>query len=75
MIGKHLINFRPPFGNLKIGRIGLFRLVDALNWYNTCVKSKNWRCNNLSDNLGVATLTAVRTLAAGNGGAQIGDHR
>ncbi|CAB5180177.1 unnamed protein product [Rhizophagus irregularis] len=33
---------------------------------------RNWRCNNLSDNLGVATLTAVRALAARNGGAQIG---
>ncbi|GBC49132.2 hypothetical protein GLOIN_2v1783702 [Rhizophagus irregularis DAOM 181602=DAOM 197198] len=33
---------------------------------------KNWRCNNLSDNLEVATLTAVRGLAAGNGGGQIG---
>ncbi|CAG8806564.1 11420_t:CDS:2, partial [Racocetra fulgida] len=28
---------------------------------------KNWRCNNLSDNLGVATLTAVRGIGAGNG--------
>src|SRR5436189_3181938 len=45
---------------------------DALNWYNTRVKGKNWRCNNLSDNLGVANLTAVRGLAAGNGGNQIG---
>ncbi|PKY33444.1 hypothetical protein RhiirB3_394802 [Rhizophagus irregularis] len=35
-------------------------------------QGKNWRCNNLSDNLGVATLTAVRGLAAGNGGGQIG---
>ncbi|CAG8510803.1 8535_t:CDS:2 [Ambispora leptoticha] len=33
----------------------------ALNWYNTRIKGKNWRCNNLSDNLG-----------AGNGGNQIG---
>ncbi|CAG8753396.1 11705_t:CDS:2, partial [Dentiscutata heterogama] len=33
---------------------------------------KNWRCNNLSDNLGVATLTAVRAIGAGNGGNQIG---
>ncbi|CAB5375738.1 unnamed protein product [Rhizophagus irregularis] len=37
---------------------------DTLNWYNTRVKGKNWRCNNLSDNLGVATLTAVRGKAA-----------
>ncbi|GBB88747.1 hypothetical protein RclHR1_15320011 [Rhizophagus clarus] len=44
---------------------------DVLNWYNTRVKGKNWRCNNLSDNLGVANLTAVRTLAARNGGNQI----
>ncbi|GES78254.1 hypothetical protein GLOIN_2v1783702 [Rhizophagus clarus] len=35
-------------------------------------KGKNWKYNNLSDNLGVANLTAVRTLAAGNGGKQIG---
>jgi len=27
MIGRHSTNFRPPFGSLKIGRIGLFRLV------------------------------------------------
>ena len=27
MIGRHLTNFRSTFGNLKIGRIGLFRLV------------------------------------------------
>ncbi|CAG8520203.1 1211_t:CDS:2, partial [Dentiscutata heterogama] len=33
---------------------------------------KNWRCNNLSDNLGIATLTAVRAIGAGNGGNQIG---
>ncbi|RIB09498.1 hypothetical protein C2G38_2044265 [Gigaspora rosea] len=44
----------------------------ALNWYNTRIKGKNWRCNNLSDNLGVATLTAVRTIGAGNGSNQIG---
>ncbi|GBC44491.2 hypothetical protein GLOIN_2v1783702 [Rhizophagus irregularis DAOM 181602=DAOM 197198] len=40
---------------------------DAKKWYETRVKGKNWRCNNLSDNLGVVTLTAVRALAAGNG--------
>ena len=27
MIGRHSTNFQPPFGNLKIGRIGLLRLV------------------------------------------------
>ena len=43
-----------------------------MNWYNTRVKGKNWRCNNLSDNLGVADLNAVRGLATGNGGNQIG---
>ena len=43
-----------------------------MNWYNTRVKGKNWRCNNLSDNLGVADLNAVRDLAARNGGNQIG---
>ncbi|GES85756.1 hypothetical protein GLOIN_2v1789077 [Rhizophagus clarus] len=45
---------------------------DALNWYNIRIKGKNWRCNNLSDNLGVVNLTAVKTLAARNGGGQIG---
>ncbi len=45
---------------------------DALNWYNTRVKGKNWRCNNLSDNLGVANLTAVRALAVRNGAGQVG---
>ncbi|CAB4482853.1 hypothetical protein RhiirA1_389797 [Rhizophagus irregularis] len=45
---------------------------DAKKWYETRVKGKNWRCNNLSDNLGVVTLTAVRALAAGNGGSQVG---
>ncbi|PKK58796.1 hypothetical protein RhiirC2_795748 [Rhizophagus irregularis] len=60
------------------GREEAFGLVvsclagDALNLYNTHVNGKNWRCNNLSDNLGVATLTAVRGLVAKNGGEQIG---
>jgi hypothetical protein len=72
------INVAPGAGQAS-GREEAFGLVvscltgDALNWYNTHVKSKNWRCNNLSDNLGVATLTAVRTLATRNGGNQIGD--
>src|SRR4051794_24885247 len=44
---------------------------NALNWYLTRVRGKNWRCNNLSDNLGVANLNAVRALATGNGGNQI----
>ncbi|CAG8824441.1 14812_t:CDS:2, partial [Dentiscutata erythropus] len=44
----------------------------ALNWYNTHIKGKNWRCNNFSDNLGVATLTAIRAIGAGNGSNQIG---
>uniref|UniRef100_U9UG05 Uncharacterized protein n=1 Tax=Rhizophagus irregularis (strain DAOM 181602 / DAOM 197198 / MUCL 43194) TaxID=747089 RepID=U9UG05_RHIID len=71
------INVAPGAGQAP-GREEAFGLVvsclagDALNWYNTRVKGKNWRCNNLSDNLGVATLTAVRALAAGNGGGQIG---
>ncbi|CAB4425236.1 unnamed protein product [Rhizophagus irregularis] len=71
------INVAPGAGQAP-GREEAFGLVvsclagDALNWYNTRVKGKNWRCNNLSDNLGVATLTAVRGLAAGNGGGQIG---
>ncbi|CAG8850622.1 31757_t:CDS:2, partial [Racocetra persica] len=33
---------------------------------------KNWRYNNLSNNLGVATLTAARAIGAGNGSNQIG---
>ncbi|CAB5325966.1 unnamed protein product [Rhizophagus irregularis] len=71
------INVAPGAGQAP-GREEAFGLVvsclagDALNWYNTRVKGRNWRCNNLSDNLGVATLTAVRALAARNGGAQIG---
>jgi hypothetical protein len=44
----------------------------ALNWYNTRVKDKNWRCRNLSDNLGVADLNAVHALDAGNNANQIG---
>ncbi|RGB29796.1 hypothetical protein C1646_766148 [Rhizophagus diaphanus] len=60
------------------GREEAFGLVvsclasNTLNWYDTCVKGKNWKCNNLSDNLGVADLNAVRGLAAGNGDNQIG---
>src|SRR6266496_1991499 len=71
------INVAPGAGQAP-GREEAFGLVvsclagDALNWYDTHVKGKNWRCNNLSDNLRVATLTAVRTLAARNGGGQIG---
>ncbi|CAJ0850354.1 17450_t:CDS:2 [Entrophospora sp. SA101] len=63
----------------EIGRIaeadGLFESClegPALNWYETNIKGKNWKCNNISDNLGVATITAIRTLGAGNGGNQIG---
>ncbi|GBB93129.1 hypothetical protein RclHR1_21130007 [Rhizophagus clarus] len=44
----------------------------AKQWYETRIKGKNWKCSNISDNLGVANLTAVRTLAAGNGGSQVG---
>src|SRR5436305_1569156 len=71
------INVAPGAGQAA-GREEAFGLVvsclagDALNWYNTRVKGKNWRCNNLSDNLGVADLNAVRVLGAGNGGNQIG---
>ncbi|RIB03755.1 hypothetical protein C2G38_2286597 [Gigaspora rosea] len=71
------INFAPGAGQVA-GREEAFGLVisclagPALNWYNTRIKGKNWRCNNLSDNLGVATLTAVRAIGAGNGGNQIG---
>src|SRR5687767_14199667 len=48
------------------GLVVLYLVGDALNWYNTRIKGKNWRCNNLSNNLGVATLTAVRGLTARN---------
>ena len=71
------INIAPGVGQAP-GREEAFGLVvsclagDALNQYNTRVKGKNWRCNNLSDNLGVADLNAVRGLGAGNGGNQIG---
>ncbi|CAJ0846930.1 3714_t:CDS:2, partial [Entrophospora sp. SA101] len=71
------INITPGAGGVA-GRAeadGLFESClegPALNWYETNIKGKNWKCNNLSDNLGVATLTAVRTLGAGNGGNQIG---
>src|SRR6266542_4318643 len=71
------INVAPGAGQAA-GREEAFGLVvsclagDALNWYNTRVKGKNWRCNNLSDNLGVADLNAVRGLGAENGGNQIG---
>src|SRR6266540_5180623 len=60
------------------GREEAFGLVvlclagDALNFYLTHVKGKNWRCNNLSDNLGVADLNAIRGLGAGNNANQIG---
>ncbi|RIA93261.1 hypothetical protein C1645_819568 [Glomus cerebriforme] len=39
----------------------------------TEVDSKNWRCNNLSDNLGVADLNTIWEIGAGNDGNQIGD--
>ncbi|CAG8792131.1 6251_t:CDS:2, partial [Dentiscutata erythropus] len=71
------INVAPGAGQVA-GREEAFGLVisclagPALNWYNTRIKGKNWRCNNLSDNLGVATLTAVRAIGAGNGSNQIG---
>ncbi|CAG8818524.1 15246_t:CDS:2, partial [Gigaspora margarita] len=71
------INVAPGAGQVA-GREEAFGLViscfagPALNWYNTCIKDKNWRCNNLSDNLGVATLTTVRAIGARNGGNQIG---
>ncbi|GBB85403.1 hypothetical protein RclHR1_11950011 [Rhizophagus clarus] len=71
------INVAPGAGQAP-GREEAFGLVvsclagDALNWYNTRVKSKNWRCNNLSDNLGVADLNAVQDLGAGNNANQIG---
>ena len=53
------INVAPGVGQV-LERKEAFGLVvsclagDALNWCNTCVKGKNWICNNLSDNLGIA---------------------
>ena len=44
----------------------------AKQWYETRIRGKNWKCNNLSDNLGVANLTAIRAIGAGNDGNQIG---
>ncbi|CAG8804431.1 21437_t:CDS:2, partial [Dentiscutata erythropus] len=71
------INVAPGAGQVA-GREEAFGLVisclagPVLNWYNTHIKGKNWRCNNLSDNLGVATLTAIRAIGAGNSSNQIG---
>ncbi|CAB4382095.1 unnamed protein product [Rhizophagus irregularis] len=71
------INVAPGAGQAA-GRAELDGLFEsclegpALKWYNERIKGRNWKCTNLSDNLGVATLTAVRGLAAGNGGGQVG---
>jgi len=42
-----------------------------LNWYNTHVKGKNWRCNNFLDNLSVANLNAIHEIGARNNANQI----
>jgi hypothetical protein len=71
------INVAPDAGQAP-GREEAFGLVvlclagDALNFYLTRIRGKNWRCNNLYDNLGVLTLNAVRAIGAGNSGNQIG---
>ncbi|GBB87091.1 hypothetical protein RclHR1_13550009 [Rhizophagus clarus] len=44
----------------------------ALKWYNERIKGRNWKCRNISDNLGVAILIAARLIAAGNNNNQIG---
>ncbi|CAG8776227.1 9566_t:CDS:2 [Gigaspora margarita] len=65
------INVAPGVGQVArkkeaFGLVILCLVGPILNWYNTHIKSKNWRCNNLLDNLDIATLTAVRTIGAGN---------
>ncbi|GES84666.1 hypothetical protein GLOIN_2v1783702 [Rhizophagus clarus] len=71
------INVAPGAGQAPGRAEALGLLISCLEgpakqWYETRIKGKNWRCNNLSDNLGVADLNAVRGLAAGNGSNQIG---
>jgi hypothetical protein len=71
------INFTPGAGGVA-GRAEIDGLFDscieepALTWVRTHLKDKNWECSNISDNVGVADLNAVRTIGAGNGGNQIG---
>src|SRR3954447_6936009 len=65
------INAAPGAGQVA-GRAEAYGLLEsclegtAKIWYETRIKGKNWKCNNLSDNLGVVDLNAVRALAAGN---------
>ncbi|GET60008.1 uncharacterized protein OCT59_020441 [Rhizophagus irregularis] len=71
------INIAPGAGQVTGRAEALGLLISCLEgpakqWYETNIKGKNWKCSNISDNLGVATLTAVRALAAGNGGGQVG---
>ncbi|CAG8579441.1 14888_t:CDS:1, partial [Acaulospora morrowiae] len=71
------INITPGVGGVA-GRAEALGLAiscfaePALTWYETRVKGRNWKCNNLSDNLGVVDLNTVRALAAGNNNNQIG---
>ncbi|CAG8754134.1 16692_t:CDS:1, partial [Acaulospora morrowiae] len=71
------INITPGIGGVA-GRAEILGLAiscfagPVLTWYETRVKGRNWKCNNLSDNLGVVDLNAVRALAAGNNNNQIG---
>ncbi|GBC04248.1 hypothetical protein RclHR1_05590003 [Rhizophagus clarus] len=73
-----MIGYRPP---IFYGRPGedpedflrdFQRYVVANRINVTPGAGKNWKCSNISDNLGIANLTAVRTLAAGNRGGQVG---
>ncbi|PKY62857.1 hypothetical protein RhiirA4_551332, partial [Rhizophagus irregularis] len=71
------INVAPGAGQVAGRAEALGLLISCLEgpakqWYETNIKGKNWKCSNISDNLGVATLTAVRALAARNGGGQVG---
>src|SRR5579859_921314 len=71
------INVAPGAGQAPGRAEALGLLISCLEgpakqWYETRIKGKNWRCNNLSDNLGVADLNAVRGIGAGNNANQIG---
>ena len=70
------INVAPGAGQAPGRAEALGLLISCLEgpakqWYETRIKGKNWRCGNISDNLGVATLTAIRTLATRNRGGQV----
>jgi hypothetical protein len=71
------INVAPGAGQAAGRAEALGLLISCLEgpakqWYETHIRGKNWKCSNISDNLGVADLNAVRGIGAGNGGGQIG---